>query len=138
MKTEVSAGGIIVYSSALGWEVLLIRDMNHNWTFPKGIVEPQEDTVTAAEREVKEEVGLTNLTRLVTLTPVTYFFSRNEEKIKKIVHYFLFSVSTKEQLIPQESEGISQARWFLLNDLDGILGYPETNKQLITEAREQL
>ncbi len=35
MKKEISAGGVIVRKKARGWEVLLIKDMKSNWTFPK-------------------------------------------------------------------------------------------------------
>lgn len=138
MKIESSAGGLVVYLSANGWEILLIRDMNHNWTFPKGIIEAEEKPLDAARREIAEEVGLTDLTYMASLTPITYWFSRNGEKIQKKVQYFLFSVSRKEHLVPQTEEGISEARWFVIKELDGTLGYPETNKQLITQAREYL
>ncbi|KKW10495.1 MAG: hypothetical protein UY49_C0021G0009 [Microgenomates group bacterium GW2011_GWC1_49_7] len=42
MKTEVSAGGIVVRKRMRIWEVLVIRDMNDVWTFPKGLVEKGE------------------------------------------------------------------------------------------------
>jgi len=32
-----------------------------NWDFPKGLVEPGEDALAAARREVEEETGLANL-----------------------------------------------------------------------------
>jgi 8-oxo-dGTP pyrophosphatase MutT (NUDIX family) len=32
-----------------------------NWDFPKGLVEPGEDPLAAAKREVKEETGLSDL-----------------------------------------------------------------------------
>ena len=40
-----------------GVRLLLLRAYN-NWDFPKGLVEPGEDQLAAARREVAEETGL--------------------------------------------------------------------------------
>lgn len=39
-------------------EVLLIRQRDGNWVFPKGHIDPGEDPVSAAVREVEEEAGI--------------------------------------------------------------------------------
>ena len=43
--------------SERGVRLLLLRAYN-NWDFPKGLVEPGEDPLAAARREVAEETGL--------------------------------------------------------------------------------
>ncbi len=43
-----------------GWRVLLLRVYNY-WDFPKGVVEPGEDPLTTARREVREETGIEDL-----------------------------------------------------------------------------
>ena len=43
-----------------GWRVLLLRAYNY-WDCPKGIVEPGEDPLTTARREVREETGIEDL-----------------------------------------------------------------------------
>ena len=43
-----------------GWRVLLLRVYNY-WDFPKGIVEPGEDPLTTARREVREETDIEDL-----------------------------------------------------------------------------
>jgi bis(5'-nucleosidyl)-tetraphosphatase len=43
------------------WRCLLLRSYR-NWDFPKGIVEPGEEPLQAALREVNEETGLRELT----------------------------------------------------------------------------
>ena len=42
------------------WHCLVLRAYR-NWDFPKGLVEPREEPLDAALREVEEETGLTNL-----------------------------------------------------------------------------
>lgn len=43
-----------------GWRCLVLRAYR-NWDFPKGLVEPGEDPLAAALREVTEETGLRDL-----------------------------------------------------------------------------
>ncbi len=52
----LSAGVVVVRQFDDGWRVLLLRAYNY-WDFPKGIVEPGEDPLTTARREVREETG---------------------------------------------------------------------------------
>lgn len=42
------------------WRYLLLRAYA-NWGFPKGLLEPDEDALAAARREVAEETGVTRL-----------------------------------------------------------------------------
>ena len=43
-----------------GWRCLVLR-VYRNWDFPKGLVEPGEEPLDAALREVAEETGLRDL-----------------------------------------------------------------------------
>ena len=43
-----------------GWRCLVLRAYR-NWDFPKGLVEPGEEPLNAALREVNEETGLRDL-----------------------------------------------------------------------------
>lgn len=56
----LSAGVVVVRRGAQGWRYLLLRAFRH-WDFPKGLVEPGEQPLQAARREVREETGLTAL-----------------------------------------------------------------------------
>lgn len=42
------------------WRFLILRAYR-NWDFPKGLIEPGEKPLAAAQRETEEETGLTNL-----------------------------------------------------------------------------
>lgn len=56
----LSAGIILVRKEGGDWKFLFLRAYK-NWDFPKGIVEPEEDPLEAAKREVMEETGITDL-----------------------------------------------------------------------------
>jgi 8-oxo-dGTP pyrophosphatase MutT (NUDIX family) len=51
---RLSAGVVVVRQTEGGWRFLLLRAFNH-WDFPKGMVEPDEEPLAAAVREVREE-----------------------------------------------------------------------------------
>jgi bis(5'-nucleosidyl)-tetraphosphatase len=59
-RPRLSAGVVVVRRQADGWRFLLLRAFRY-WDFPKGTVEPGEDPVAAAIREVQEESALTDL-----------------------------------------------------------------------------
>src|SRR3989338_4049622 len=57
---EVSAGGVLVRPAPGGHEVCLILRHRHGeavWGLPKGHLEPSEDPLDTARREVAEETG---------------------------------------------------------------------------------
>ena len=53
------------------------------WSIPKGEIEPGEDLLEAAQREFKEEIGVTATGPFIALTPIT-------QKGGKIVHAWAF------------------------------------------------
>ena len=50
----------MVRATPQGWRFLLLRAFNH-WDFPKGMVEPGEEPLAAAIREVREETLIDDL-----------------------------------------------------------------------------
>jgi 8-oxo-dGTP pyrophosphatase MutT (NUDIX family) len=58
--TRLSAGVVVVRQAEEGWTFLLLRAFNH-WDFPKGMVEPGEEALAAAIREVQEETLIDDL-----------------------------------------------------------------------------
>jgi 8-oxo-dGTP pyrophosphatase MutT (NUDIX family) len=55
-----AAGAVVFRRSDRGIRILLLRAYK-NWDFPKGLVEPGENDLSAAKREVEEETGLADL-----------------------------------------------------------------------------
>ena len=55
-----AAGAVVFRRSDRGIRLLVLRAYK-NWDFPKGLIEPGEDALAAARREVLEETGLAGL-----------------------------------------------------------------------------
>ena len=57
---RLSCGVVLARKSDAGWKTLILRAWR-NWDFPKGICEPDETPLAAAQREVGEETGISEL-----------------------------------------------------------------------------
>ena len=57
---RLSSGVVVVRSTPSGWLFLMLRAYR-NWDFPKGGVEPGEQPLAAARREVREETAIGDL-----------------------------------------------------------------------------
>jgi 8-oxo-dGTP pyrophosphatase MutT (NUDIX family) len=57
---RLSAGVVVLRRSTASWLFLMLRAYR-NWDFPKGMVEPGEDPLAAARREVREETLIEDL-----------------------------------------------------------------------------
>lgn len=137
MKTEISAGGIVVRTSGTTWEVLVLQDANDAWTFPKGKIEPGENPEKAARREIHEEVGLTALTMLTKLPLIRYMY-RREGLISKTVQYFVFESKENERMSSQTEEGIHNAKFITLEKAIHSIGYEKTNRPMLKKVKQFL
>lgn len=138
MKIEMSAGGV-VYKLKNGKPlILLLKDHNNKWTFPKGLIEGSEDKLETAKREIEEEVGLKRISFVDQLSPIGYWYQWEGELIKKTVYYYLFETKGDEELVPQEEEGITEAKWFTPKKTLEIVGYRKTSVKLLKEAIEKI
>ena len=55
-----AAGAVVFRRTDRGIRLLVLRAYK-NWDFPKGVVEPGEDPLATAKREVLEETGIAHL-----------------------------------------------------------------------------
>lgn len=138
MKIEISSGGVIYRLNNSTFEVLLLKDKNGFWSFPKGLIEDGEDKLTAAKREIGEEVGIHGLKMVTELAPINYIYKWKESIIKKTVYFFLFKYIGGETPKPQLEEGITETKWFDLDESIQIVGYPKTNKAVLEETLASL
>jgi 8-oxo-dGTP pyrophosphatase MutT (NUDIX family) len=96
---RLSAGVVVVRLTAGGWRFLLLRAFNH-WDFPKGMVEPGEEPLAAAIREVQEESTITDLEfAWGELATQTGPYSRG-----KTARYYVARTQTEAVVLPVNPE----------------------------------
>ena len=131
---EHSAGGVIFQKVNGAVKILLIQDKNNQWTFPKGLIDEAEAAQEAAEREILEEVGLSNLTFAGEVAISRYFYRFEGNLVRKRVDYFLFAYSGNVKPTPQADEGIQSAEWFTQEKALEKIGYRKTNNPVLKKA----
>lgn len=92
--------------------ILMIRDHNNKYTFPKGLIEKGESSKQSALREVEEETGV-KAEIIEKLDDLKFFFVRNKEKVFKTVALYLMETSQIE-LTPQFE--VKSAEWIPLEE----------------------
>jgi 8-oxo-dGTP pyrophosphatase MutT (NUDIX family) len=121
MIREFSAGGVCVrrmrgrdYAAAVrlrGGTVLAL---------PKGHIDPGESAAEAAQREVREEAGV-NGELVRKLGDVKYWYSRDGDRVMKIVSFFLFRYRSGS--VADHDHEVESAEWVPLADAPRLLAY---------------
>lgn len=133
-KYEHSAGGVVYKKVGNKVKILLIKDKNGNWSFPKGLIEKNEDFKETAKREIEEETGIRNVTFVDTIDSVGYLYRFQGNLIRKKVDFYLFAYKGNDTLKPLAKEGIQDVQWFDPKEAGAIIGYAKTNKPILERA----
>lgn len=103
---ETSSGAILFRKEKSTILYLLLHYSAGHWDFPKGKMEKGETKQQTAEREIKEETGITDLTFLPGFKEdIRYFFRREGETVAKTVYFFLAETKQSEVTISPEHVG---------------------------------
>lgn len=155
MKFEFSAGGIVfkrrtkqkkrnAQNNAENIYILVSQHSGHHgWVFPKGLIDKKElgirnhesGTVRetkeeAALREVKEETGI--IGRIIKpLTPITYWYKFENERIKKTVYYFLMEYVSGD--IKDHDFEMENVEWLPMDEVKNRLTY-KSDKEVWRET----
>lgn len=130
MKKEKSCGTIIIDNN----KVLLIRQKQGFYGFPKGHVEGNETEVETAIRETKEETNLDVVVDESKRFEISYIVNDN---IDKNVIYFLAKLTGENNIIAQEEE-INEVIWVDIDKVEDILTFDnlkELWKEVLKEVR---
>jgi len=120
MKQTESAGGVVLNKKG---EVLVVSQHGRAWSLPKGHIEPGEDALTAAKREIGEETGIEALTLLGELGSYGRYKigleGADDLSERKTIHLFLFRTTQTalKSLDPKHPE----ARWVKKEGVAGLL-----------------
>jgi ADP-ribose pyrophosphatase YjhB (NUDIX family) len=110
MKKTRSAGGVVTNDKG---EVLVVSQRGRSWSLPKGHIDPGEDALAAAKREIYEESGIRDLElvrELGTYERHKISWDGNDDRSeRKVITMFLFRTSEK-RLKPVDPDN-PEARW---------------------------
>jgi 8-oxo-dGTP pyrophosphatase MutT (NUDIX family) len=116
-----SAGAVVFRRTPQGVRLLVLRAYA-NWDFPKGLIEDDETEFHAAQREVFEETGLTDL---------DYPFGEEAYKEtlpyagSKIARYYLAETETENIVLPVSPElgrpEHHEWRWVSFDEAEDVL-----------------
>jgi len=104
----IEAAGGLVYNDT---NQLLMIFRNGKWDLPKGKLEVGENIEQCAIREVEEECGISELLIIQQLQETYHTYEINGQKILKRTYWFEIKSSFKGNLLPQTTEGITEAVW---------------------------
>ena len=96
---RLSAGVVVVRRTPTGWVFLMLRAYR-NWDFPKGVVDPGEEPLEAARREVREETLIDDL----RFTWGTEYRETEPYSNNKVARYYVGETSTEHVTLPVSPE----------------------------------
>ena len=117
------AADVVVVAESPEPSVLLIRRRNPplGWAIPGGFVEPDEDLVDAARRELFEETGLEppDLQQLAT-------FGHPDRDPRGRTISVVYGARLQHAVLPAAGDDAADARWFPLTTLPTTLAFDHT------------
>ena len=116
--TEIETAGGIVQNDAQ--EILFIYRLD-KWDLPKGKVEEGEDLETCAMREVEEETGATDLTIKNKIGETYHTYNAFGKHFIKTTYWYHITCSSKQYLLPQTEENISDLKWVVQNQIPELM-----------------
>lgn len=127
----VSSGGV-VYRVDNGIPLFLLLTSNKRgvWCLPKGLIEEDEDEVTTAMREVREETGVSRVKLRGKVGQIKYQFGFRAKTFDKTVHFFLFETDQADAKVGTEHDAME---WMPYEKALQTLSYPN-EKDMLTKA----
>jgi 8-oxo-dGTP pyrophosphatase MutT (NUDIX family) len=112
---EVIAGGGIVFNEN---DDLLMIFRRGKWDLPKGKIEPGEEIIEGAKREVEEETGVTvaNVSPKAVHTFHAYKL-KGKDSLKETSWYEMKAKTGQNKPVPQIEEDIDEVKWVSRKDL---------------------
>ena len=112
-KVIEAAGGIVQNDKK---EILFINRLE-KWDLPKGKIENGEKEEDCAVREVTEETGVEGL-HLKKKIGITYHaYDEFGKHFLKISHWYHMTCSSKQNLVPQTEEHITEIKWVKTSEI---------------------
>jgi 8-oxo-dGTP pyrophosphatase MutT (NUDIX family) len=98
-RHRLSAGVVVLRRGPIDWRFLLLRAYR-NWDFPKGMVQPGEEPLAAARREVREETLIEDL----QFNWGEVYLETGPYGNRKIARYYVAATLTEKITLPVSPE----------------------------------
>lgn len=133
---ERAAGFVLFRTTHQQRQYLLLRhnDGGH-WAFPKGRLEPNEEEVEAALREIFEETGMSQLSPVPGFCETSsYTVRRNGQEKAKTVTYFLAEVREGHVVLSAEH---TDYQWLTLTEAIATVTF-DSSRRILKKANALL
>ncbi len=135
-RNEVSAGGVVYRHSENGIEFLICKDAGyHRWVLPKGLIGKGETPEQAAQREVREETGITARLLEPLGEPEKYVYTARGVLVFKSVFYFLMEYQSGDEA--QHDQEMESVAWFPFDEALVRLAYKGA-KDILKHAQARI
>ena len=131
----VSSGGVVYrWDKDKALFLLLGSEKRGTWCLPKGLIEPDEEEVTTAIREVREETGVSRVKIKGKIGLIRYQFGYRAKTFDKTVHFFLFETDQADSKVGSEHDFME---WMPFEKALDTLSYPN-EKEVLSKAKEMI
>jgi len=136
-RREISAGCVVYRNSSDVAEVALIQPRERTaWALPKGLIERGEAPEHAAQREAREETGLSG--EIVSkIDTIKYSYTAKWEqpptRVFKIVTFYLLKFTSGDP--SQHDKEVDRVEWFQIDQAIKSASYP-LEKSILKKAKE--
>jgi 8-oxo-dGTP pyrophosphatase MutT (NUDIX family) len=136
-RREISAGCVVYRSSKELVEVALIQPHERKaWALPKGLIEPGEPPEQAAQRETREEAGLSG-TIVTKIDTIKYSYVAKWERpairVFKIVTFYLLKFTDGDP--SQHDREVDRVEWFPIDKAISTASYAQ-EKAILKKAKK--
>jgi 8-oxo-dGTP pyrophosphatase MutT (NUDIX family) len=123
-KMTESAGGVVINEHGL---VLVVSQHGTSWSLPKGHIDPGEDKLTAARREIYEESGINQIELLLELGSYERFrIGKNgQDDLTEYKKIFIFLFRTNQHALNPIDPHNPQAVWVEKHKVADLLTHPK-------------
>lgn len=133
-----SAGGVILYNNKNNLLTAVLKKDSGRWVLPKGHIKIKESPMSAAVREISEELkfrGKLQFINKLRINKYKFKTNGNLNNFKK-VYRFVFLTDKKYKLSPLKKEGFVRAVWLPVKKVNRLLAHESEGAAVIEAVKK--